>query len=452
MTNSGLPPVAFMSQSVSSTTFGTDPSREPYLGALHRRQGNVGEMPGAAELVDQVEESLLLEAADQHRDPVIVEAEPQVPEVLEAVRVEKLEVVDHQHHAVLLAVRGRQFLELLGDGLEHPVLGFLGHPDLPRFVRGRELGLRIHPQVVKHGLDQRLRPCAQRRRLKCQDGRAFELGHELELVHQSALADPSLARDADHVPLSLLTRLQHGIEQFERLVPADEARGHQVLGQFDGGRLPRVRPHKGLDHGSRVARTAVRLLVNQRQQHRFKLRRDVLVEFARRLELGVVLPLQPGTDVLLARRSATGHYLVEHHSERIQVRTCIGIRALEHLGRHVSERAPWLRRFSQAYLLREPEVEDLDLGAVFALLDQDVVRLDVAVNQALHVDAVQRMQRLHGQLLQFRSVTLLETGVYRLALRVLHREVRTMVFARAIVERFDYAGVGKPGKVVKLAT
>ena len=87
--------------------------------------------------------------------------------------------------------------------------------------------------------------------------------------------------------------------------------------------------------------------------------------------------------------------LVEHTAQRPHVSTLIVLLSIHHLGSHVLEGTGaclWSR--CGGALSRNPEVTDLDDTL---LCKEDVLRLDIAVNDALRVDILQTAETLQQQ-------------------------------------------------------
>jgi hypothetical protein len=106
--------------------------------------------------------------------------------------------------------------------------------------------------------------------------------------------------------------------------------------------------------------------------------------------------------VVAGEGQAPAQHLVEHHAQRVEVglgRRCL---AGDHLGRHVGGCPAdgvcvGERRLVVVERLGEAEVDDLEQVAVGRLLgEDDVRRLEVAVDDALAVRGVERIADLGG--------------------------------------------------------
>ena len=147
-------------------------------------------------------------------------------------------------------------------------------------------------------------------------------------------------------------------------------------------------------------------------------------------------------------RRLAGEHLVEHGAERVDVRAG-GDLALAHrlLGTHVVRRAerhaglghPGPARLARRQ--RDPEVGDERL----ALVEQDVLRLDVAVHHAVPVGVVERRAHLAGDSEGVGDRELLLPGepvAQRLALDERHHVEEVAVRFARVEEREDVRGAG----------
>jgi hypothetical protein len=141
---------------------------------------------------------------------------------------------------------------------------------------------------------------------------------------------------------------------------------------------------------------------------------------------------------LSAERLAPGERLVEDHAERPQIGACIDVARRAHLlGRHVDRRAhghggsgepgglaALTLRCSE---LRDAEVEHLEAGQSAAVLgDEQVGRLEIAVDDASGVRFGQRLERLHGvahHLARRHRARASEHGAEIFAVEVLHHQI-----------------------------
>src|SRR6185437_300097 len=96
---------------------------------------------------------------------------------------------------------------------------------------------------------------------------------------------------------------------------------------------------------------------------------------------------------LALERRLAGEELVEHDPERVEIRARVDLAAARLLGREVLRRADDRARLGQLARARarDPEVRDLDSTLA---VDEDVVRLDVAVDDAVPVREAQRREDL----------------------------------------------------------
>ena len=126
--------------------------------------------------------------------------------------------------------------------------------------------------------------------------------------------------------------------------------------------------------------------------------------------------------------------LVEHHTEGVDVRAHVDVRAPGGLlGAHVDRGADDLPQLGEegagaelgAGGLRDAEVDDLRQGAALDLLDEDVVGLQVPVDDAALVRVVHRPAELeeHLEALADRQAAAVAEGGDRLARRQVHHEV-----------------------------
>ena len=79
----------------------------------------------------------------------------------------------------------------------------------------------------------------------------------------------------------------------------------------------------------------------------------------------------------------SGEHFVEHQAKRIDVTPAIGLAAIETLRRHIAQRARGLVDVRGLFMAQQAEIRDA--GAV-PIADQDIGRLDVAVDQAAFVN------------------------------------------------------------------
>ena len=135
--------------------------------------------------------------------------------------------------------------------------------------------------------------------------------------------------------------------------------------------------------------------------------------------------------------------------KRIEVRSVVdGLEAARLLGTHVERRTEQRARPRGTVIirshgeLRDPEVEDLDqVGVVVgATREEDVVRLDVAMNDAGRVSAPERLAALDEDLdglLQRHGAGAVNSRIEVLPAEKLHGDVRRPVVERPVVEHLD---------------
>ncbi len=127
--------------------------------------------------------------------------------------------------------------------------------------------------------------------------------------------------------------------------------------------------------------------------------------------------------------------LVRDHADRVQVRLQSDIRAHELFGRHVVRRAEHVADLGELRGLdaRDAEIADLDPAVV---VDQDVGRLDVAMDNACRMRVAESVEQLADDLADFAHFVadfLLQVLGERLAVDELHHDVRDfLVFAEVV--------------------
>ena len=158
----------------------------------------------------------------------------------------------------------------------------------------------------------------------------------------------------------------------------------------------------------------------------------------RRRLVGDVLHRDRDRRVALERHAAREH-LVEHHAERVDVGLRPDAATARLLGREVLRGAD--DRADLGHLrvagVGDAEVGDLDAAVV---ADEHVVRLDVAVDDAVLVGVAQAGEHLHrdrDRALGRERALLLDDLLERAPLEVLHRDVRAAVGLAAVVDGDD---------------
>ncbi len=163
--------------------------------------------------------------------------------------------------------------------------------------------------------------------------------------------------------------------------------------------------------------------------------------------LGVCLQLHDGDGdrVVRLKREAAGQHLVQHHADGIQIRLFIRKVAARLLGGDIMDGADGLVGHGPRFVAgeaRNAEIRDLD-GAV--LQQHDVLRLDVAVDDALAVGMLQGAQNLDGEVdgfLPFDDFLLVEVFLQGNAVDILFDDILDSV-AEAHVVDLDDVGVGE---------
>ena len=227
--------------------------------------------------------------------------------------------------------------------------------------------------------------------------------------------EPVAARAADHARPSgrkLPGRLGRG-----NILQQREAgrRGFQPVdggkGEWQGSaRLPdgdRCRRHlkviaaQGISHGRRRRKAFLHVAVQGTHDGRLDGGWNVGSQSARRQVLALQDGAQDGGVALARERRRPTQHLVQHHPGRVDVGAMIDLRYLTDslLRRHVQGRAHHCAHHGPAHgrrtrlaglarrkLLGDAKVDDLDeVGAVLRVDDEDVVRLEVAVDDAVLV-------------------------------------------------------------------
>ena len=186
-----------------------------------------------------------------------------------------------------------------------------------------------------------------------------------------------------------------------------------------------------------IALAQVRL--HRLERDALKLLGDCAVPLPRRLcAAGNVLErdLLRGVGVI---RQVPGRHLIEHDTKRIQVAARVCIEALCLLGRNIVHRSNGLTTalLVDVFQCGNAEIRHLDHVVV---RDHDVLRLDVAVDDAVRVRVLERFCNLRGiaqRLLRAEHAALREALLERHALDELHDDILRITAVSHIVHRDD---------------
>ena len=365
-----------------------------------------------------------------------------------------------------------------GQALE-PLPGAAAHPDGPRLVlEGREVplvrdplavpGLRLcgvripqgHllPRLFRRGVGAgvgRLNQAPRRAREAYQQGEY----HHARRQHRAAVPPGELAEPVTHRRRARQDRLVRqvspdvGRQGARRLVPPVpvliQRLHHDPVG-FAADRLGQV-----LRVAPAVGRHR-RGLRAKRAQPRTRPGRLLLPDDPPHL----VVPdrLEP----LLVERGRAGQQFVEEYAERVDVRASVHVEVTHPglLGRHVQRRTDHLRDAGEQRLLRQhlpqrlghAEVDHLDDRGRVVPRDQDVTRLDVAVDDPLLVGVLDGRAHLEEQFQpppRGQVILVAERGHGR-APDQLHHEVRAAGGCRPAVEHPGDVGVVHEGQRLPL--
>ncbi len=110
-------------------------------------------------------------------------------------------------------------------------------------------------------------------------------------------------------------------------------------------------------------------------------------------------PAQDLLPVLSRDGRLAGHQLVERHRQRVDVRAVVDVDRPAHglLGAHVPEGPHQVAGHGQARVVPEPGQAEVGDPERAPLVDQDVGRLDVAVDHPQAVGVLDRLRRLDAQ-------------------------------------------------------
>ena len=217
----------------------------------------------------------------------------------------------------------------------------------------------------------------------------------------------------------------------------------------------RTRRRQGRAHAADVGEEVEGVLVaergipsRRRDDQRIDLGRDVAADGRRGRDVAVHVLVGHAQRALAGVRHLAGDHLEEEDAGCVDVGPAIGLAPLDLLRRQVGDRADDhpLRDALAVRLDRSREAEVGDLHAT-VIRDQDVLRLDVAVDEAGGMRGRQRLE--HGieedeRLRGGQRPVLPEDVAQGAARHVLHRQVDQPVVLALVVHRDDVA-VGQPG-------
>jgi hypothetical protein len=195
------------------------------------------------------------------------------------------------------------------------------------------------------------------------------------------------------------------------------ARGGAGAGGLERERVLEVGDHRG-GVGVAVGQVLLRHAVEHRGERGGHLRAHLLDV---RHVLAHVLH-RHGDLVLAVEGNVAGEHLEEDDAERVDVRLPVDVVAQRLLGRHVVRRAEHAAVRREAVVVeRAGDAEVGDLGRAL-LVDQDVLRLDVAVDDAARVRGAERagdLDRVGDRLVDRQPAHAADAVLERLALDVL---------------------------------
>ncbi len=158
--------------------------------------------------------------------------------------------------------------------------------------------------------------------------------------------------------------------------------------------------------------------------------------------------------VLALERLVAGQHLVEHHAQREEVGPVVHLLALDLLRRHVVGRAEELTLLGEVRAVEPGDAEVRDLHPVVRG-DEDVRRLDVAVDDPVRMRVVQRVPHLGDGVdheLHRQRLVVLEQELQVRPAHVLHGDEGDPVLARLhhVVDGDD-VGMGQDAGALRLA-
>ncbi len=188
--------------------------------------------------------------------------------------------------------------------------------------------------------------------------------------------------------------------------------------------------------------TRIEVLLQRTADHRVHLLRHIRVELGHGRWIGVDDLVDQLRRIGPTKWQASGQQVKQHHPERIKIGFLVERVSLDLLGAHVGRRTDahdegGVGLHPLADVQRQAEIGDLH---VVLIIDQDVGRLDVAMDDALPVGVVQRHaafendadRAVDGQQMLERAVAL-----ERLAREVFHHHVSLVGLDRCIVDADD---------------
>ncbi len=297
-----------------------------------------------------------------------------------------------------------------------------------RAVVRRRRGALVARQRVLERVDEPERPGRHVARAD-EHGRAGGgVGLEQELLEQPRAAGTRRAADRPEAALLAGGRSERVAPRGELRPAADQLRG-QRRGERGGGRRGRAGQRR--EAPARVLggrRAARRVLLEQREDQLLEQRRDAAREVPRRSRGDGEVGARDLPGVGAQERILPGDDAVEHAAQRVEVGASVECRAAQRLG---GERG---RRSAEHAALRvprardEPEVHQPHRRGVARELvaDENVRRLDVAVNETAAVQRAERVEQRVGDARDGGRVRAGERNVDRPAGDEVHREPRRL--------------------------